>query len=395
MSNVISLIQVLEERRESRNVQLSYEDIVERILHVSHKHVSLGAVVLLHHIAYLVHKGHPHLSYTYLCARIGVARATLASYLDELETAEMVRIVRARKDAKLNQPNFFAIDFNGPLGDDMSKLKLPKNPNKMGSSKIEPPQEGVVQKLNGYISNTNKSKRISKDIQALSAPQFDTVSEALAASEKRVTRKRAETVAKALKPGSQLTLAGVKATWATAMLKQYPTVPPVMFTAAEFAIFKQKIKPMLMTSNLSELFEYIVTSWPTLRETKFKWLRAKGKDIALAPSLPELMRYWKVFAQAFADHKMVGANNAAGAVRTETDEVKDALAVEKAEKARIAAENARLRDELARTRQIAYAPRTALEAPPTRSLSERRRAVEGTYNESFDIPEWSSHDKGR
>jgi len=385
MSNVISLAAVRQDRRQEEAEYLSYHEIAERILNLKAGYVSTGAVVLLHHVAYLIDKGHAHLSYTYLCERIGVSRPTLSAYIDELEDKELLRVSRARKDTKYNRPNFFEIDFTGPLGADVPVLKMPRNPNKKGSKEIELPAAEVVKKVNGYIDNKENKKLIPKGI-GRSAPAFETIDEALTFSEKRITRSRTAKVAKAVRPGGQLTLAGVKATWSASMLKHYPSVPPVTFTQKEFAIFKAKVQPMLATCNLSELFDFIVSSWQTLRETKFIWLRVKGKDVALAPALPEMMRYWKIFAQAFADSRMVQANNETKGKRTAIEELEDKLATERAEKARLSAEKARLQERLTKAERMASAPIAS--APAERSLSARQKALDGTYNEGYDLPDW-------
>lgn len=386
MTNIISLEVVRQERRALQSTYVPYTEVVERILNIPGGRVAIGAIVLLHHIAYLINKGQPTLSYTYLCERIGISRPTLSAHIDELEDKGYLTVRRARKDAKFNRPNYFEIDFTGPLGDAITMLKMPKKPNELGSKEIKLPPVKVVKKLNGNNIYKENIQIIPKGIRRSSAPRFESISDALEHSEKRITRKRAEKVVKATRAGSQLTLAGVKATWAAAMLRHYPTVPPVMFTAKDFAIFKAKIQPLLATCNLSEVFDYMVSSWRSLRESKFIWLRMKGKDVAIAPSLPELMRYWKIFAQAFADSRMAVADNADKGKRTEVEDLQDALAQAKAAKAVAESDATRLRDRAVRAERAAYGARTA--AAPRQSLSARQKALDESYNDDTPLPEW-------
>lgn len=184
-------------------------------------------------------------------------------------------------------------------------------------------------------------------------------------------------------------LSGVKATWATVLLRSYPTVPPVAFTAKEFAILKNRLQPLLQSASLESVFTYFVDNWSSLRETKFKWLRAKGGDVGAAPSLSELMRYWKVFGQAYSDSLMVEATGRAKTAVSREEELARALKESIALNARTEAEADRLKQRLRTAEQVAYAPRRAAPARETRTLTERRKAVDARYDSGDnDIPEW-------
>ena len=390
MSNIVSLDAFRTKLREEANQDISYIDLVDRILNL--KGVKSGPIVLLHHLAYLMDKGHFRLSYSYLCERIGVGREALSAYIDDLEEKRLIVVRRSRKDDRYNTPNRFEIDFTGPLGDPTTMLKMPRKFNEKGSTKIELPSDGVVRKANGCKPNINTNNISTKVDKRVPAPvhvkkQFDTVADALAFTSKRIVRRRAEKVAAVSKPTSQLLLAGVKAAWATSMLKHYPRVPPVTLTAKDFAIFKARINPLLPSSSITEIFDYFVSSWATLRETKFNWLRAKGKDIALAPSIPELMRYWKIFSQAFADSRMAEVNNEKRTERSREDILEAELAEAKRIAANARSEEQKLRTKLAHAERVAYS--SSRDTPEkTVSLSDRRKALDSGYNKDESIADW-------
>lgn len=368
--------------RQLEQAEVSYMELSQRIDLCAHEHASLGAVVLLRQILLLSSRGEGSLSYTYLCKRMDISRRTLARYIEELEDGQLLRVRRSRL-GKTNAVNQFEIDFNGPLGDDMAQLRMPKKPrkpNETGSIKIALPTQGVVSKVDGYLL-TSKEHKVPKGTRR-SAPGFDTVQEALEQTAERVVRRRQAKADKANAPRSQLTLAGVKATWAQAMLKAYPTVPAVVFSAREFAIFKQKVSTIIATCNLSEFFGWVVESWATLRATKFKWLRAQGKDVAPAPSLPELMRYWKVFAQAFADSRMLEATPTV----SREDELSQKLEQAEGAAARAEAELRKTKNRLSRAERIAYS--TPAAKPPTVPLSERMRRLEDGDKDDTPLPQW-------
>lgn len=385
MNNVVSLAAV-RAQREFAAAPLTPEQISTKIDTVAHQYVSPGAFLLLRQIFRFSQEGRRELSYLFLCSELRISDRTLTKYIEELELHCFVKIRRSCV-GRVNATNQFEIDFKGPLGASMPALKTPRHERKVGTVKNAVRGEGVRKKVRSNNISTNSKTLILNKNQRVSAPRFDSISEAMEHTSKRVTRKREEKVSKALRAGVQLTLAGVKATWATSMLKHYPKVPPVLFTSREFAVFKMRMLPILRTCNMSEFFDYVISSWSSLREIKFKWLRAKGKDVAVSPSLPELMRYWKIFAQAFSDSKMVDVVNRDKLKRTEIQELQDKLAAQAAETARAKAEAEKLREKLARAATLQGSKDTRQE--PALSLSERRRRANTKYNDgNYDIPDW-------
>jgi|PlaIllAssembly_1097288.scaffolds.fasta_scaffold00016_30 hypothetical protein len=385
MSNVVSLCAV-RAQRELSFVPISTEQLSEKIDAVAHQFVSAQAVVLLRQILRFSREGRTELSYQFLCSELRVSDRSLTKYIEELEVHCFIKVRRSRV-SKVLATNQFEIDFKGPLGASMPALKTPRYDRKGGTVKNTVRGEGVPEKVRSNTISTNDKKLIPNRNQRVPAQSFDSISDAIEHTTKRIVRKRTEKVAKATKPGAQLTLAGVKATWAASMLKHYPKVPPVMFTSKEFALFKLRIAPILSAANLSEFFDYTVASWNSLRETKFKWLRAKGKDVAVSPSLLELMRFWKIFAQSFSDSRMAEVVNAGKLKRTEVDALEDKVLTQASEIAKTREEVARLRKQLARAEQLASAP--IPDTKPRMSLSERRRVAEKNYNDgSHDIPKW-------
>lgn len=364
--------------------------IHECILDIAPRLVPAGAVVVLMYVAGRCGHSAASISYTEMQRALGKHRAVLSRHIKTLEDNQLVKIKRART-GKVAATNEFEIDFNGLLGGAMARLKEPKqkkNPMKGGSNIVRPPSPGVVTFLHGSNISTkvdalNKNNTSTKVDRRRPAAKFSTIAEAVAESSRRVKRTRAKKAEKAARPGGQLTLAGTKAVWATAMLKHYPRVPAVEFTGKDFIIFKQRVRPILATSGLGEFFDWAVGEWRWLRENKFKWLRAKGKDLSVAPSLPELMRYWKVFAQAFADSRIDGEDVSR---RTAQEDAQDAVAAAQAERDRIATENATLRERLARAERLGAAAPTTTDAPK-RSLTARRRQSDEAYN-GDDLPAW-------
>lgn len=387
MSNVISLDAFKRGQLVAPLIPVDYPRLVDKILTLPTGKPSNGARYLLLQIARLLRDGHNEISYTYIQNNFGITNKTVSAYIEELEDYALLRVRRSRI-GKIAATNQFEIDFKGPLGGDMPTLKTPRKFNERSTGKIPVPRRGVQEKVKSNKDIVNTNNLITKVIRR-TAPTFDTVDEAVAASTKRVVRRREEQVAKVLRPASQLTLAGVKAAWAKSMLKHYPSVPPVTITARDFAVFKARILPLLSSANITDVFDYFVESWATLRETKFNWLRAKGKDVALAPSIPELMRYWKIFAQAFADSRMVEANTAAKLTRSREDELQDALQEAGRSAAQTAAEMKAMRLRLERAERIAYASK-AKPAEETRSLTDRRKALEESYNDDVELPDWKS-----
>lgn len=367
------------------------ESLERKIALLAPKYVSPGATLLLLHIAIYLSEAEADLSASFLCAQLRVTPKTLRKYTEELEDNHFLRVRRSRISKRQNEVNQFEIDFNGPLGNQMSALKMPKNQRIEGRVKITSPHLGVGEKLPSNRDIYKRELRLSKDNQR-SAPRtaqrFDSVAEAVEQTMARITRKRTEKVEKAVRTRA-LMLAGVKATWATVMLRTHPTVPPVAFTAKEFAILKNRLQPLVATASLESVFTYFVENWGSLRETKFKWLRAAGKDVAPAPSLSELMRYWKVFAQAYSDSRMVEATGQARVTATRESELEKKLRESEARSARAESEASALKQRLRTAEQVAYAPRRVTPVKDTRTLTQRRASLDARYNSlDDDIPDW-------
>lgn len=367
------------------------ESLERKIALLAPKYVSPGATLLLLHIAIYLSEAEADLSASFLCSQLRVTPKTLRKYTEELEDNHFLRVRRSRISKRQNEVNQFEIDFNGPLGNQMSALKMPKNQRIEGRVKITSPHLGVGEKLPSNRDIYKRELRLSKDNQR-SAPRtaqrFDSVAEAVEQTMARITRKRTEKVEKVVRTRA-LMLAGVKATWATVMLRTYPTVPPVAFTAKEFAILKNRLQPLVSSASLEAVFTYFIENWGSLRETKFKWLRAKGNDVAPAPSLSELMRYWKVFAQAYSDSRMVEATGQARVTATRESELEKKLRESEARSARAESEASALKQRLRTAEQVAYAPRRVTPVKDTRTLTQRRAALDDRYNSlDDDIPDW-------
>ena len=372
----------------------NFEELSDKIDEICPKLVPLGAIALFRSILLRAKRGNKQSSYTELCRVLSISRTTMASYLHALEDAKILKI-RRRRTGKENATNAFEIDFTGPLGGFMSKLNLPKSakiyplrPAKTDDDSESSKELGVVQKLDGYISNNNILTKVSR-----AAPRvgFDTVRDAIAATEKRVAEKRQAKVEKqnnapTRKAGGHLTFAGVKATWATAMLKHYPTVPVVVITAKDFAILKGKLAPVLAVASLGEFFDWVVGSWEPLRATKFAWLTKSGKFLAPSPSLPEMMRYWKIFAQAFSDSRMLEATGAKLATTTEAEVTTRELQEAKAQAAQAKADMARMEKRLSNAERAAYGSRTD-NTKQKLPLSERTRQLDEEPDDG-SLPVW-------
>ena len=366
--------------------EISYLGVVDRLFALDPKLLSATEVRLLHCIAYYIHKGVESPSVSVLGKAVDLEQRRTRTVISALQDKGVLRVRRSMRTVRFNEINHYEIDFTGPLGEQNMSLNMPKATIKS----VAKDETGVGRILPTYIISTNKEKQIHKCITR-SARQFDTIENSLEAVAVRITRKRAEKVAKATVPGSQLTFAGVKATWATVMLKYHPTVPALSFSAKDFAIFKMKVQPLLASCSLIDFFDYIVSSWEFLRKDKFGFLIKYNKSLAIAPSLPEVMKYWKIFAQGFINHRMTEGSNERKTTLSDTDILSDKLA--KAEHAGNVArrEAEQLRDKLARTERIAYATRK--EEAPVLSLSAKRKIADDAYTPDDDLPDWSSHDK--
>lgn len=366
--------------------EIAYGTVVRRIYLLPAALLTKTETSLLLFLVHSASQGKDRFSATVLGEYLSLSSRTVRRTVQGLEGKEIIRVVRSMKTVRFNEVNRFEIDFNGPLGALDMSLNMPKS----ASKSVAKPETGVGHGRPTYNIITNDRKQIHKCITRESR-QFDTIQNSVEAVAVRINRKRAEKVSKATVPGSQLTFAGVKAVWATAMLKHYPTVPALSFSAKDFAIFKMKVQPILASCSLMEFFDYLVSSWTTLRGTKFGFIRRQGKDIALAPSLPEVMRYWKIFAQSFLDSRMVDANNTNKLKPTEQDDADVAMRASKQQNVQLQRELATLKDRLTKAERIAYATRR--EEAPVLSLTAQRKKADDAYTPDDDLPDWSSHDK--
>jgi DNA-binding Lrp family transcriptional regulator len=411
------------------------------VRNLAYRYVSMGAAELLQEIVKSIYSGKTSLSNTFFCREFGLARDTVIKRVRELEKARLIRVRRAYLNHKVNATNRFAIDFKGPLGAIMprsppsKKIKeINKNnvpnldyPPMVGrlhaqSKKIEqtdknnvpnldyPSMVGKVfgtieqidkiggQKLDTYSINTRSDNGSFTDRTfpmgmgarpvgraPISGGGFDKVEDAIAFATKRTRKVRAEKVAKAVKPEGHIRLSGVKAQWEIAMLQHYPTVPPVILSVKEFAILKRILRPIVAFSSVSDFFDFIVSSWHYMRVNKFNWLRAQGKDITAAPSLSEVIRYFRVFTQAYADRRIEEANNRARSVLTPRQVLQGEVKALKDSKAILAGELSKTKERLERAEKIAFGKRHPSDIP----MAERVKFVDGDLDEENNqLPDW-------
>lgn len=366
--------------------EIAYEEVMRRIHNLHPSLLTPAENRVLQYLAYAIHVGSPDQSVSVLSQKVALSRRYLSKVLAKLQDKSLVIAISRMRTVRFNEINHYEIDFTGPLGESNMSLNMPKS----ASKSVAKHETGVCPTGQTYIINTNKEKQIHKCITRESR-QYDNIETSVKEVAVRTHRKRAEKVAKATAPGSQLTFAGVKATWATAMLKHHATVPALCFSAKDFAIFKMRVQPILATCNLLEFFDFLVSSWTVLRRTKFAFINRHGKDIALAPSLPEVMHYWQTFAKAFLESRMIEANTASKLKPTEQDDADVAMRASKQKNAQLQRELATLKDRLAKAERIAYATRR--EEAPVLSLTAQRKKADDAYTPDDDIPDWSSHDQ--
>lgn len=317
----------------------------------------------------------------------GLTRPTISAKIEELEKAGLVKISKVRNKT-IFPYSVYEIDFKN-----MKELVMTRIPKSKLSSKKTLP-DGPVKKFNSpYIINNiyknNISTKVDRRSGARTAKTFDSIAEATGAVKERTAARRVTESNKQKARPTQLTIRGVKAAWEEAMLKYYPNVPAVALSPKAFAIFKNKIRPVITTSSLHEFFDWLCQNWQSLRMAKFGWLKDKGKDVAKAPSLPELMQYWKIFVMAYAEHKTGAALETKKTTRTAEDETDRELRRTKSELARERRERKELEDRLRIANQIAAKPAAPERTRIRRTLTERRAATERQYNgQDDDIPAW-------
>lgn len=274
----------------------------------------------------------------------------------------------------------------------VSKLNEPKNPKKREKTLINQPSSpreyaGVPREAVLHRVHTNRLQKESpKGDMRPSRPQSaDTISETLEKVRTRVTRKREQKAAPAsvVNPKLRITQDTVKAAWQQAMLKHYPTVPVLSIDRKGLAILRNCLPPLLASSSLCDVFEFFVEYWSTLRVTKFKWLAAKGKTVSEAPSLSELIRYWKIFAKAFADQQAIREEAAARKVVTDEERL---MADNRALAAQLSKAQAALAETQRRLRIAQSTPSVPIIAKDTRTLTERRAMLPDLGDAA--IPTW-------
>ena len=420
-SNIRSLSLAREKRIFSRE-NISYEEATSRITLIGPTVVSCQSVALLHTIAYWVYQDLPHLSYSFLSKAAGMTKPTLIKYITELEEANLLKVIRTRRDTKSNNPNYFAIDFTGPLGADMDQEKR-KWTKKLGSKNILPPYNSLSgrnaekHKENNNIEDDcgddkefkvvknfyskekikDKRKKIKDKTGAppsasspVSGKHFDTLDQAISHVGKKAEDRKLKVSTKAATP--RVTMATIRACWEQAMLKHYPTVPPISLSPKSTAIFKNKMKPILATSTMEEFFEFVVSDWENMRNTRFDWLYRKNGTVSEAPSVPELMRFFRIFAQAFADRKageekdrrVFAEIKESNESTAELDRLKKELAAEKAEARRLRAANEKIAKR-ARIVDRAYRLKDSNRQEP-KPLS--KDAYTQPIQDFDDLPEW-------
>lgn len=188
------------------------EELEERIdAYCGGNRLPSGAVRLLFAIAKANRAGRVELSSSALAKALGLSRRSIVSYISALEDHYLIKVRRARIN-KIAAVNKIEIDFSGPLGESVSCLKMPRQ-RLFGSATLAPSRPnkelGVVQTLRSKDESLKEETNNLKVIGRAARPQYETAEDAINAGCKKV---RAAREVRVLKPASQLTLAGVKAT---------------------------------------------------------------------------------------------------------------------------------------------------------------------------------------
>src|SRR5258706_2274930 len=147
-------------------------------------------------------------------------------------------------------------------------------------------------------SSKSPSPQIEKTVH-----RFDSIEEAM-----KVVNERSGERRERLSKMKSISFRVVKATWETAVLKQYPTVPPVFMSSKEHKILKATLNGA-RNFDLLKFFDWPVVEWKWMKANKFDWLRRKGDDLPSAPSLSALVRFWKVFIEEYASYMVDGIRN--------------------------------------------------------------------------------------
>lgn len=333
-------------------------------------------------------------------------------YLNETHDRRAHRIYYKLDMGKLNKdfagwseaqlPN--ETNFKNSEGDDVaSRLNMPKSAKKTGAAPGPETDENtgnsrkavssstLGQKVPFVIQKPHRQKPLRQSTDVDMRPgrthAADTVEETLARVQLRVSRKRAEKAAPARATGHGLRITPplLRATWQEVMLRHHPKVPALGLDTKGTAILRNCLTPLLATASLHDILTFFAEHWATLRATKFAWLAAKGGTVSEAPSLTELIRYWRVFARAFADHQAIQVQDEARMVVSAEERLM-------ADNRELLAKLSKAEGELATTRKRLHTAERAAHAPAppprdTRTLTERRDALPDDLEEA-ELPDW-------
>jgi biotin operon repressor len=322
-------------------------------------------------------------------AGTGMSEVSITKHINELVTKGIVQVTKVRR--KTQYPySVYEIDFKNI--ESVAMLNISKKSKAQSTPTTENVVDAPLQKMkypSTYINTLELPKGNRRDSRARS---HETIADAVKSVKATTQERRATKVKEQARRPAALTLAGVKATWQDAVLKYHPNVPAVGFTAKEFAIFKGKVRPVVQSTSLGHFFDWLAASWHDVRTSKFDWLRNQGKDVAKAPSLYELMRYWKIFVLAYAEHQAGGELKKSKLTRIDVDEVAEELQQAKAELETVRSKLTQTADKLKVAEQIAYAPRNTGRRVRNsgQSLTSRREKSQNDFDSQHtgEIPEW-------
>lgn len=316
----------------------------------------------------------------------GMSQVSINKHVEELRKAGIVQVTKVKKSTKYPY-SVYEIDFKNLEAVVNERVK--KSLSHYRKCSGESTTENVVSLYNNNVL-TKVNRRDSR------ARGSDTIAEAISSTKKKTDERRAARAAKTRTRKAALTMAVVKAAWEESVLKHYDSVPPVAFTAKEFAIFKNKVKAITAAGTLNDFFDWVCASWQDMRSTKFDWLRSQGRDIAKAPSLYELMHYWKIFVMQYAEHKVNDELHQRKTSVSESDKQAAELARLRQQVGKLSQEKSRLADRLKVAEQVAYSAPVKVrrqrrtEENLTQRIVRNKDAFDAALGD--DIPEWGSDD---
>lgn len=301
-------------------------------------------------------------------------RKKLRRHQDEIDFKEEEVVVSKLKLSKKNR----AADGKENAKEHLGNSQVPH----LGNSQVD------IHRLQRHRLR-NKSPK--GDVRSLAFPRsFDSASSAIDEVQQRLSRRREDNAAPSKeRTGKAPTQKQLTATWQQVMKDHHPGVFVVPASTTDLVKMQSALKGVMATASLHEVFSFFAEYWSVLRLTKFKWLESKGLTLAAAPSLAELLRYWRVFARAFADRQVVIAAADAKSVVTDEERLRADNRQLAASVAAQAAELERVKQQLRVSDQIAKglasAPRKA--AAVRKTLGERRAALADDLP-TADIPDW-------